>query len=91
MFLGTVQRYLSEEPSEEILKKANFTKGEKGSNVWLVVPNDEGVFDGALFQNGVRCVHPVQIYLDLKAHPERAKEAAERLREEFLTWEKNAV
>jgi len=83
--------YLSEEPSEELLKKANFTKGEKGSNVWLVVPNDEGVFDGAFFQEGIRCVHPVQIYLDLKGHPERAKEAAERLREKFLTLEKNAV
>lgn len=87
----TATIYLSEEPSEEHLQKANFAKGEKGSNVWLVVPNDEGVFDGAFFQEGIRCVHPVQIYLDLKGHPERAKEAAERLREEFLTWEKSAV
>ncbi len=87
----TASIYLSEEPSEELLKKANFTKGDKGSNVWLVVPNDEGVFDGAFFREGIRCVHPVQIYLDLKGHPERAKEAAERLREEFLTWEKDAV
>lgn len=87
----TASMYLSEEPSEELLQKANFTKGEKGSNVWLVVPNDEGVFDGAFIREGIRCVHPVQIYLDLKGHPERAKEAAERLREEFLTWEKNAV
>lgn len=86
----TASMYLSEEPSEELLQKANFTQGEKGSNVWLVVPNDEGVFDGVFFQEGVRCVHPVQIYLDLKGHPERAKEAAERLREEFLTWKKNA-
>lgn len=84
--------YLSEEPSDELLKKMSFAKGEKGSNVWLVVPNDEGVFDGAAFRDGVRCVHPVQIYLDLKAHPERAKEAAQRLREEFLIWErKDAV
>ncbi|HRH40878.1 MAG TPA: type IV toxin-antitoxin system AbiEi family antitoxin [Pyrinomonadaceae bacterium] len=87
----TASIYLSEEPSEELLQKANFTKGEKGSNVWLVVPNDKGVFDGAFFQKDVRCVHPVQIYLDLKGHPERANEAAERLREEFLNWEKNAI
>lgn len=82
--------YLTEEPSEELLKKAKFTKQEKGSNVWLVVPNDEGVFDGASYRENVRLVHPVQIYLDLQGHPERAKEAAERIREEFLTWEKNA-
>ena len=87
----TASLYLSEEPSEELLQKANFTKEEKGSNVWLVVPNDEGVFDGAFFKEGIRCVHPVQIYLDLKGHPERAKEAAERLREDFLNQEKNAI
>lgn len=83
--------YLTEEPSEELLKKAKFTKQEKGSNVWLVVPNDEGVFDGASYRESVRLVHPVQIYLDLKGHPERAKEAAEKIREEFLTWERNAI
>ena len=84
----TATVYLSEEPSDELLNKMGFAKGEKGSNVWLVVPNDEGVFDGAAFRDGIRCVHPVQIYLDLKGHPERAKEAAQRLREEFLIWEK---
>ena len=26
------------------------------------------------------CVHPVQVYLDLKDHPERASEAADKLR-----------
>jgi hypothetical protein len=30
------------------------------------------------------CAHPVQIYLDLLAHPERAKEAAEELRKRLL-------
>jgi hypothetical protein len=30
-------------------------------------------------------VHPVQAYVDLKAHPERATEAAELLRSELLT------
>jgi hypothetical protein len=38
----------------------------------------------------VRCVHPVQAYLDLKAQPERAAEAADRLRTERLTWGRNA-
>lgn len=79
--------YLSEEPSEEALKKLNFVKEDRGTNVWLVIPNDEGVFDGSLEVEKVRCVSPVQVYLDLKGHPERAKEAAENLREQFLKWE----
>jgi len=32
------------------------------------------------------CVHPVQVYLDLKGHPERAKEAASMVRQERLKW-----
>jgi hypothetical protein len=56
-----------------------------------VIPNDAGVFQGAEAQDGLRCVHPVQAYVDLKAHAERATEAAERrrserLRSELLTW-----
>ena len=61
-----------------------FRDGPRGANVWLVRPRDPGVFEGATDRDGVRCVHPVQVYLDLKGHPERAKEAAERLRSEFL-------
>ena len=82
--------YVSEEPSDDLLKELNFVKEEKGSNFWLVVPNDEGVFDGALERETIRCVHPVQIYLDLKGHPERAKESAKELRSEYLTWSENA-
>ena len=52
--------------------------------MWLVVPNDLGVFHGTDICDEVRCVHPVQAYLDLKAHPERASEAAEQLRREVL-------
>ncbi|MDE0142863.1 MAG: hypothetical protein OXI80_15175 [Caldilineaceae bacterium] len=52
----------------------------RGANVWLVVPNDAGVFDGAEFVEGIRCVHPVQAYVDLKGYPERTAEAGEALR-----------
>ncbi|MGO8930922.1 MAG: hypothetical protein ACLQU3_29035 [Limisphaerales bacterium] len=56
-------------------------RGElRGENVWLVVPNDEGVSEGAAEGEGIRCVHPVQAYLDMKDHPERSAEAAEQLR-----------
>jgi len=61
-----------------------FHEEQKGENVWLVVPNDEGVFHGATEREGVRCVHPVQVYMDLKDHPERSAEAAEQLRAQLL-------
>jgi hypothetical protein len=78
--------YLRETPSRTLLEKIKFTEQKRGGNVWLVVPNDEGVFEGATEQEGVQCVHPVQVYLDLKGHPERAKEAGEALRKEYLNW-----
>jgi hypothetical protein len=58
----------------------------KGANVWLVVPNDVGVFDGVETKEGTACVHPVQAYVDLLRHPERAKEAAAELRTRMLRW-----
>ena len=82
--------YLKEPPTEKILGALHFRKDEAGANTWLVVPNDEGVFQGAAEREGIACVHPVQIYLDLKGHPERSKEAASRLRQEYLSWRQDA-
>jgi hypothetical protein len=73
--------YLATAPEAPLLELLGFREAEAGANTWLVVPNDEGVFQGANVQDGVPCVHPIQAYLDLDGHPERAKEAAERLRE----------
>jgi hypothetical protein len=78
--------YLAEPPEPPLLAKLGFRESERGANTWLVVPNDEGVFHGTSDRDGVRCVHPVQAYLDLKEHPERAKEAAEQLRKDLLRW-----
>jgi hypothetical protein len=78
--------YLAEEPPADLLEALAFREEERGANVWLVVPNDEGVFLGASSPGGIRCAHPVQVYLDLLAHPERAGEAAEHLRETHMTW-----
>jgi hypothetical protein len=58
----------------------------RGANVQLIGPNDPGVFVGAEMVDGARVVAPVQAYLDLLALPERAREAAERLREKHLSW-----
>ena len=80
--LATV--YLSEISSAALLANIGFREESRGANTWLVIPNDEGVFDGASEVEGIRCVHPVQAYLDLKDHPERAQEAAAELRSGLL-------
>lgn len=78
--------YLGREIGPSFTRKTGFREEERGANLWLVLPNDTGVFQGAEVRDGIRCVHPVQAYLDLNAHPERAAEAAERLRAEYLNW-----
>jgi hypothetical protein len=79
--------FVGERPSKALLETMKFREEPKGANVWLVVPNDAGVFDGATTKGAVRCVHPVQAFLDLHGHPERAKEAATELRSRMLRWE----
>jgi hypothetical protein len=78
--------YLPSDPSPALLERLGCGEDPRGANLWLVVPNDAGVFHGAVEKDGIRCAHPVQIFVDLKDHPERASEAAERLRTELLTW-----
>jgi len=58
--------YVGQMPSAGALNEMGFHEEQRGENVWLVVPNDEGVFHGAVEHEGIRCVHPVQVYLDLK-------------------------
>lgn len=77
--------YAGQMPSPEALQRIGFHEVAQGENVWLVVPNDEGVFHGAAEHEGIACVHPVQAYLDLKNHPERSPEAAEELRQKLLS------
>lgn len=76
--------FIIEPPSEELRAKLGFREEVRGANLWLVVPNDVGVLHGAADRGGVRCVHAVQAYVDLKGHPERAKEAAERLHQQLV-------
>lgn len=73
--------YVAEPPSEELRAKLGFREEPRGANLWLVIPDDESVFQHTDFVGSVSCVHPAQAYVDLKGHPERAPEAAERLRE----------
>ena len=78
--------YLADPPQKNLFDLLHFREDDSGANTWLVVPNDEGVFDGASAKDDILCVHPIQIYLDLKGHPERAKEAAAMLRKDILKW-----
>ena len=82
--LATV--YLSSMASQYLLKEMEFSDEPKGANLWLVLPDDEGVFHGSQSQDGIRCVSAVQTYLDLKGQPERAKDAAAELRRKLLNW-----
>ena len=82
----TATFFVEAEPSPSLMGDLSFRDDARGANLWLVVPNDAGVFQGAEERDGVRCVHPVQAYLDLKDHPERSADAAERIHTEFLSW-----
>lgn len=79
----TVTVYLQELAS---LSALHFRPEERGANVWFIVPDDPGIFDGAVELEGIRCASAVQTYLDLLAMPERAQEAAEELRHQKLAW-----
>jgi hypothetical protein len=66
------------------LSKLDFRESDSGSNTWFIFPNDESIFWEAKEVEGVQCVHPIQAYLDLKAHPERAEEAMSELKRLIL-------
>jgi hypothetical protein len=76
--------YVGARPSDEWLNSLGFREESRGANLWIVRPVDDAVF----WQTGLLerrpCVHPLQVYLDLKAQPERASEAAAELRKRLL-------
>jgi hypothetical protein len=85
-----VTYFLADPPGKNLFDLLHFREDDRGANTWLVVPNDQGVFHGSSACDDIVCVHPVQIYLDLKGHPERAKEAASIIRQEILKWGRDA-
>jgi hypothetical protein len=86
----TVSLLLRESPPTSLLSDLGLLDEPRGANVWLVVPGDEAVFLGSRIESGFSCAHPLQVYLDLKGHAERASEAADELRRRFLTWKVSA-
>jgi hypothetical protein len=59
---------------------------ERGANVQLVGPDDDGVYLGRRDVSARLCVSPVQTYLDLQHLPERADDAAQELRNAHKLW-----
>jgi hypothetical protein len=80
--------YVDGDP-RDVAESIALRETDRGANVQLVGPNDLGVLDGARKPEKLRCVSPVQTYLDLLHLPERAKEAAEHLRSRHLRWSRD--
>ena len=74
----------------DALEPLGLRRVDKGANVQLIGPNDQGVLKAAAEYDGLTCVAPVQVYLDLRHLPERADEAAEHLRAHHLRWDDRA-
>ena len=66
------------------LADAGFRADTNAPNTRLLLPADEGVFDGVRKFSGLECVSPVQAAVDLAHEPERAAEFREALRERAL-------
>lgn len=79
----TVSFYLKDMPDEDLLRQIGFREDSAGANVWLIIPKDPDVFFGEKTLADIPCVHPIQVWLDLKSHPERAEEAAAELRKDM--------
>lgn len=84
-----VSLYVDPLPTAELLEDLGLRQVDQGENTWLIAPKDEGVFHGRRQVESIQCVHPVQAYLDLAAHPERAGEAAAALRHDLLSWNRD--
>ena len=76
--------YLSATPSRALLNAIEFTEESPDANLWLVLPEDDGVFEGRRQLAGVHCVSALQTYLDLKSQPAPADAVAGELRKKLL-------
>ena len=86
----TTSVYIDRAPPDDLKDELGFREEERGANLWLIVPDDEGVFHCTSTVEGIRCVHPVQAFLDLKGHAERSAEAAAHLRASLISEISNA-
>jgi hypothetical protein len=88
-FARNANRYLyaDEQALAQVTSQMRLNPAEKGGNVLVIVPDEDGVFDDAIEpMSGIPCTSPVQTYLDLQHSGERGREAADHLRQETLKW-----
>ena len=84
---GTQTLYADEAGAQMIGEELKLTPAERGANVVLHVPTDQGLFDDASEPvPGVFCTSPIVTYLDLWNGSDRDREAAEHLAGEFFQW-----
>jgi len=81
---------------KEIEQQLNLQPIEKGGNVRLVIPDDEGVSYDMQKINGINVVSDVQLFVDLFNYPARGEDASQSLLEKItkkwgkaLTGDKN--
>lgn len=67
-------------PEKRLLDAVPYRKVSSGGNLWLVVPEDEGVFQEAREWKGFHLASDVQIYLDLLQVEQRGPDQAAELR-----------
>ena len=88
-FARNANRYLyaDQEALDQLCTQMRLSAADKGGNVLVIVPDEDGVFDDAIEPfPGIPCTSPVQTYLDLQHSGERGREAADHLRQETLKW-----
>jgi len=78
--------YVDAIPDEDVLAKLRFRAEPRGANAWLVVPNDVDILQSRRIVEQHPCVTAAQVWLDLRANPERAAEAAAELRLRHMPW-----
>ena len=85
--LGTV--LVEALPSADVLQSIGFRADPRGANLWMVAPTDSDPIISAQTVDGFSCADPIQVYLDLKGHSERAQEAAAEVRRRLMEWHDN--
>ena len=82
--------YVGQMPSAEAQQGWVFTRKHEARTSGWSCQTTKVCFTARTEREGIRCAHPVQVYLDLKNHPERSAEAAEQLRRKFLSKDSHA-
>lgn len=76
----TVTVFIDDGFNSALLSKLDFSESGAGANTMIAKPNDPSILWSTEEIDGIRCVHPIQAFLDLKGQPERAPEAMPELK-----------